>query len=265
MSLDRRRLDSLYEEWNRPEYVSPDPLETLADYPATPDREVAALVAASMAYGRVASILPPLKKVLKAMGPSPRLYILENREKDIASDLDGIVHRFARATHLAALLAGAAGAVHRNGSLESAFLKGYRKGGTVSGLNSLSDELRKDVKGKAGHLLPEPERGSACKRLNLYLRWMVRRDSVDPGGWDGVDTADLFLPLDTWTYRIAVRAGWTGRVTPDMKTVIEVSRALSKINPEDPVRYDFALSRFGIRAGLSLDELFENAGSGTGT
>ncbi|MCK5250360.1 MAG: DUF2400 family protein, partial [Spirochaetaceae bacterium] len=103
MELDRPRLDALYEEWNRPEYISPDPLETLAAYPDILDREVAALMAAAMAYGRVNALLPPLKRVLTVLGASPRRYVCRRAEADIAADLHGIVHRFARAPHIAAL------------------------------------------------------------------------------------------------------------------------------------------------------------------
>ena len=299
MELDRPRLDALYEEWNRPEYISPDPLETLAAYPDILDREVAALMAAAMAYGRVNALLPPLKRVLTVLGASPRRYVCRRAEADIAADLHGIVHRFARAPHIAALLAGAGAAIRRYGSLEAAFLPGYKgglagdgappesegglpgdgassesegglagdgaapgasRGDVVNGLSALVRAVKDGAEGDPGHLLPDPDRGSACKRLHLFLRWMVRRDAVDPGGWNSVDTARLLMPLDIWTYRIALRAGWTRRKSADMKTVREVSAALSAMNPEDPIRYDFALSRFGIRSGLDPDKLFSGSG-----
>lgn len=260
MKLDRNRLDAIYDEWNRPEYISPDPLETLSAYPNLRDREIAALLAASMAYGRVSALLVPLNQVLAKLGSSPADYVCHRPEAGIAVDLGGIVHRFARASQLAALLAGAGGAIRRYGSLEAAFLEGYRReNDAVHGLSSLTRAIRNDAAVDPGHLLANPERGSACKRLLLFLRWMVRRDSVDPGGWDSVSPADLLLPLDTWTYRISLRAGWTRRKSADMKTVREVSQALSVLNPEDPIRYDFALSRFGIRSTLSLDDLFSGA------
>lgn len=257
MKLDRNRLDAIYEEWNRPEFISPDPLETLEPYPYLKDREIVALLAAAMAYGRVGALLVPLKQVLSKLGRSPRDYVSQRSEADIAADLDGIVHRFARAPQLAALLAGAGVTIQRHGSLEAAFLKGYRgERDLIHGLVSLTGSIRNGAVADPGHLLANPERGSACKRLLLFLRWMVRQDSVDPGGWDSVSPADLLLPLDTWTHRISLRAGWTRRKSADMNTVREVSQALSILNPQDPVRYDFALSRFGIRSALNLDVLF---------
>lgn len=261
MVLNRERLDDLYNKWNRPEFISPDPLETLAPYHDVRDREVIALFAASVAYGRVNTLLPPLRRVLGVLGASPADYVRERSEKDVVKDMRDIVHRFARPVHLAALSAGIGSVLRRRGSLEASFLGGYGTGGVWSGLKSLESELRSGARGDPGHLLPDPARSSACKRLHLFLRWMVRRDTVDPGGWTGVDTAHLMLPLDTWTYRIALRAGWTGRKTADARTVREVSAALAGLNPTDPVKYDFALSRFGIRIGLNIDRLFTLNGS----
>ena len=263
MILDRPYLDSLYERWNRPEYISPDPLETLTDYGNPGDREAAALTAACMAYGRVSALLPPLRRVLGVMGERPRLYVTGRSEGDMARDMKGVVHRFARPEHFAALLAGAGAAIRRCGGLEAVFLEGFgRSGDAVGGLEALGAALRSGAKGEAGHLLADASRGSACKRLFLFLRWMVRRDAVDPGGWNAVSPRHLLPPLDTWTHRIALRAGWTQRRTADMKTVREVSAALRRINPEDPVKYDFALSRYGIRSELSLESLFSRPGLG---
>ena len=259
--LSRDRLDDIYREWNRPEFISPDPLETLGAYDNVADREIAALLAASMAYGRVASLLVSLKKVLTVMGPSPAEYVRHRTGSEMEKDLEGIVHRFARPPHLASLLAGTGAAVRSYGSLEAAFLQGYGtasagSGSSQAGLKSLESAIRHGAVRDPGHLLVDPAKGSACKRLYLFLRWMVRHDAVDPGGWERVSTADLMLPLDTWTHRIALRAGWTRRKTADLTTVREVSGALKTMNPEDPIRYDFALSRFGIRSGLNLDLLF---------
>ncbi len=265
MTLTLEKLEQIYKTWNRPEYIPPDPLETLAPYTALADREVAALLAASLAYGRVNALLVPLRRVLKKTGSSPRGYVLKNSETEICRDLSGIVYRFARPEHLAALLAGIGRVIKEYGSLEEAFLTGYQNRADelseenciLCGLSALASALREGASESPGHLLSQPSGGSACKRLFLFLRWMVRRDNVDPGGWNSVDPAHLLPPLDTWTYRIALRAGWTQRRSADLKTVLETGAALRKLNPRDPVRYDFALSRFGIRSGLTLENLFE--------
>ena len=97
-------------------------------------------------------------------------------------------------------------------------------------------------------LLPLPARGSACKRLNLFLRWMTRRDDVDPGGWDDVPPARLIVPLDTHMHRICLTLRLTRRKHPNMRAALEATSAFRQVAPDDPVRYDFALTRLGIRA-----------------
>lgn len=265
--LTRERLEELYREWNRREFIRPDPLETLEPYDNVDDREIAALLAASMANGRVTALLTPLKKVLAVMGRSPADYVRHRKETAMERDLEGIVHRFARTSHLASLLSGSGTAAETHGSLEAAFLEGYSadpsgSGDCQNGLKTLETAIRQGAERDPGHLLLDPAKGSACKRLYLFLRWMVRKDAVDPGGWERVSPAALMLPLDTWTHRIARRAGWTSRKSADLKTVREVSGALTGLNPGDPVKYDFALSRFGIRSNLNLDLLF-NPGHGS--
>jgi uncharacterized protein (TIGR02757 family) len=106
-------------------------------------------------------------------------------------------------------------------------------------------------------LLPSPRAGSACKRLHLYLRWMVRQDAVDPGGWTTVPASKLIVPLDTHMHRICLLLNLTGRKQADMRTAIDVTRAFGQMVPEDPVRYDFALTRLGIRNDTDLDSFLE--------
>lgn len=93
------------------------------------------------------------------------------------------------------------------------------------------------------------------KRLNLFLRWMVRSDAVDPGGWSGIKPSQLLIPLDTHMHKISLLLGFTKRAQSDIKTVIEVTDALRKISPEDPIKYDFVLTRFGIRDELNHKDL----------
>jgi len=104
-------------------------------------------------------------------------------------------------------------------------------------------------------LLPSPEHGSACKRLNLMLRWLVRCDEVDPGGWTEVPASALIVPLDTHMHRIARRLGLTRRKSADWKTAEEVTKAFAKYVPDDPVRYDFPLTRFGIHPDFDRNPL----------
>ena len=104
-------------------------------------------------------------------------------------------------------------------------------------------------------LLPDPDRGSACKRLHLFLKWMVRVDAVDPGGWTVLPPSALVVPVDTHMHRIGLALGLTERGQADIRTALEMTEAFSLVRPDDPVRYDFALTRFGIRPDLDMEAL----------
>ena len=109
-------------------------------------------------------------------------------------------------------------------------------------------------------LIPDPCRKSACKRLNLFLRWMVRSDRVDPGGWKGIPASKLVIPLDIHMYRFASLLGLTERKQANLATALEVTTEFAKISPDDPVKYDFALTRLGIRRDDDRAELMAKLG-----
>ena len=252
--ITRAALEELYARLNRREYVHPDPLEVLYDYEDPTDREVVGLVAASLAYGRVRSILNSVHRVLERM-PSPRRFVTETTAEEMRATFADFKHRFATGEQLAAMLLGIGSAIQRHGSLQACFRAGLRHEheSVVPALTAFVAELRLAAGGKDDHLLPRPERGSACKRLNLFLRWMVRRDAVDPGGWDGVPPAKLIVPLDVHMHRICRALGLTRREAADLRTAVEVTDAFKAFAPDDPVRYDFALTRLGIRPGPGAD------------
>ena len=97
-----------------------------------------------------------------------------------------------------------------------------------------------------GHLVPIPEKGSAAKRLHLFMRWMIRKDAVDPGGWDDLSPSRLIVPVDVHMHRICTHLAFTQKKQANLKTAVEVTQCFRKIMPQDPVKYDFALTRIGI-------------------
>lgn len=107
----------------------------------------------------------------------------------------------------------------------------------------------------SGHLLSRPSRGSACKRLHLFMRWMVRHDEVDPGGWVMISPSELIVPVDVHMHRVGIKLGFTKRKAADAKTAEEITNGFKTVSSDDPVKYDFALTRFGIRK-LTECELF---------
>ena len=246
-SIDKGSLERLYRIYTKREYVHPDPIEFLYDYRSVGDREIAGLVASALAYGRVTQILKNVECVLsKAAGPKE--FILNSSRGALAKIFSDFCHRFARTDELVWLLHGMRRVIEEHGSLNACFrsFMGRKDETIVPALTGFVSELNKHSKGRAGHLIPIPERGSACKRLNLFLRWMVRRDEVDPGGWRGIKPSQLIVPLDTHLHRISRELGFTSRRQANMRTAVEITESFKEYAPDDPVRYDFALTRFGI-------------------
>lgn len=254
-------LEALYADYNRRAYVSPDPLEFLYRYDLPADREVVGLIASSLAYGRVASILASIGKILAVLGRSPADSLACAKEAVLSERLFGFVHRFTGEREMTKFLCGIGRAICAHGSLERLFRAGMEEGAAGGGVDiqPAMDRFVCSLLAHAGlessHLLPRPARGSACKRLSLFMRWMVRQDDVDPGGWSALTPGDIMVPLDTHMFRIAGGLGFLKRKTADGRAALEATEAFRRLNPGDPVKYDFSLTRFGIRTGMSVDEL----------
>ena len=255
MSMLKKKLESIYLQYNQREYVDPDPLLFLYDYPEKKNREIAGFVAACLAYGRVEQIMKAVSHVLGKLEPSPIEYLMSRKKKDIENDFKGFQYRFAKDTHLISLLWGIRQVVRRFDSLENCFYEGWSPEDEtiLPGLVYFSQQI--DKKNRAGHLLADPQKKSACKRSLLYLRWMVRIDTVDPGGWDKIKPCQLIVPLDTHMHKIGRMLGFTRRKSSDMKTALEITRGFKKLEKEDPVKYDFCLTRFGIQRNMEIDQL----------
>jgi uncharacterized protein (TIGR02757 family) len=248
-------LDELYDRLNRREFVRPDPLQFLYDYEDALDREVAALVASALAYGRVVQINRSVAAVLDRMGTSPRAYLDDTPPDHIRAQFADFRHRVTSGEDLAKLLIAARGVNELHGSLRDCFAGELKDDDTtvVPALTALVSEMTRVIGQPLKHLLPSPTLGSACKRLNLFLRWMARCDDVDPGGWDQVPMSKLVIPLDTHMHRIGLALGMTQRKQTGLRTALEITAAFRSIAPGDPVRYDFALTRLGIRDEEDLD------------
>lgn len=252
-------LETLYRDLNRRMYVRPDPLQFLYDFDGPADREVVALLASSLAYGRVRQILRGVSAVLGELGPHPARYLARTSPSGLRRALAGFRHRFNTGEHVAAMLAGAKRVIGRFGSLQACFREGLIPDDEtiLPALKMFVDRILEAAPGPCGHLLPDPARRSACKRLNLMLRWLVRRDEVDPGGWEAVGAARLIVPMDTHMHRIARALGMTARKSADIRAALETTAAFRRISPGDPVRYDFALTRLGIRDEMDVDDFLD--------
>lgn len=246
-------LEQIYRQYHQRAYVNPDPLAFLYDWEAVKDREIVGLVAACLAYGRVAQILKSVSAVIEKLGPSPYRFVTRKTLKIMQETFSGFRHRFADGDQMAALLYGAGRVIRQFGSLENSLAASLTPDGvnTLSALNHFYHHLTRG-RCSPGHLLPDPGKTSACKRLHLYLRWMVRRDQVDPGGWRCISPSDLIIPLDTHMHTIGLRLAFTHRRQADLRTALEITDGFKKICRQDPVRYDFSLTRLGIRPELDM-------------
>jgi uncharacterized protein (TIGR02757 family) len=255
--MNRTMLERIYDRYHRRCFVHPDPLEFLYRYENLGNREVVALIASSLAYGNVKQILRSVSRVLDPLGPQPSVFLLNSPFNQIAELFSDFKHRFTAGEDLARLLWSVRLVIEKHGSLQKCFVSRLRRDDqtVIPALSAFVADVFPDG---CDFLIPTPARGSACKRLNLFLRWMVRHDEVDPGGWDGVPPSKLVVPLDTHMHRIAMTLGLTKRKQADLRTAIEITEAFRKLSPNDPVRYDFVLTRFGIRKDLDQTELFCN-------
>ncbi|MBW1723035.1 MAG: TIGR02757 family protein [Deltaproteobacteria bacterium] len=251
----KQSFEALYKRFNHRRYVHPDPLEYLYAFEDPGEREIVGFLSSSLAYGRVTQILKSISIVLERMGPSPRSFLLSTPDRSILSCFRGFRHRFTTGEELSRMLLGLKRVLREYGSLRECFEAGLeRRHETILPSLSRFVEILLDGVRSPNSLLPLPSKGSACKRLNLFLRWMVREDSVDPGGWRGVPASKLIIPLDTHMHRICRALGLTSRRQADMRTALEVTRHFRRINPGDPVRYDFSLTRLGIRRDTDLEK-----------
>ena len=251
MNITKRHLEKLYRKYNRREYVSPDPLQFLYEYDDPCDREVVGLIASSLAYGRVAQILKSMGTVLDRIG-SPARFVADSSPAKLRRTFADFNHRFTTGDEMAAMIDGAGRAIRKFGSLGKSFKSHSRKSDETV-LHAMAGFVT-ELGGGTTSLLPDPTRGSACKRLNMYLRWMVRSDDVDPGGWKGISPSKLIVPLDIHMYRISKKLGFTKRKSADGKTAGEITAAFRRFAPEDPVRYDFCLTRLGIHPEANLGD-----------
>ena len=255
----RRRLDALYAHYDH-RFVDPDPLEFVRRQGSDPDREVVGLIAAALAYGNVLQIKRSIGRVLAVLGPSPAEAVRSAEPREMARRLRGFRHRFNDGRDVACLLHYLRQMLEADGSVESFFVRGVQPASPHVGPALVSFCQRvlaldhgglyrgRRLPAGAGvrFFFPSPTDGSACKRLNLYLRWMVRRDGVDLGVWRSVDPATLIIPLDAHVFAIARRTRLTRYRAPGWRMAEDITRRLRRLDPLDPVKYDFAFHRMGL-------------------
>jgi uncharacterized protein (TIGR02757 family) len=196
LAKKKRFLDGLHATYNRPEFIHPDPLEFLHGYSDPQDREIVGIISSSLAYGRVAQILKSITLIHNTMSLSPRDFLEGSSRASLIRQFSGFKHRFTAGQEITEFLLAIQKVIHVYGSLEKCFLHFYDPADddVTGALEGFVSRIRHHLVNKKNSLLPCPEKNSACKRLHLFLRWMVRRDSVDPGGWDNIGPSKLIVP-----------------------------------------------------------------------
>jgi uncharacterized protein (TIGR02757 family) len=278
-------LDLLYHDFNAVDSAS-DPVHRVRPFGDPRDREVAGFCAGALAFGRVGSVLNSIDTLFRIMGPHPAAFVRSFEPDAPQPELRAMVHRWTRGEDIAALLWILRQMLERSGTLEDYFLEGFTKTDEDIGpaLDSFSTRaLALDVRpaydnasgrGRAVsarglevarrgagdpaesnrvpkrpgvcYFFPRPSAGSACKRLNLFLRWMVRADEVDLGVWSRVPKGKLIVPLDTHVIRLGRCLKLTRYTSPGWRMAADITASLRELDPADPVRFDFSLCHVGM-------------------
>lgn len=253
----RERLESLYATFDHVDSAT-DPVHIVRRYGSREDREIVGFCAAALAFGRVASVLQSIEALLTVMGPHPAEFVRGFEPVRDSARIEPLVHRWIRGRDLVALLLILKRMLRESKSIEAFFVAADDPSTPDIGpaldafaARALETDLTEAygrVPKRPGvcYFFPNPSAGSACKRLNLFLRWMVRKDAIDMGVWTRVSPSRLIVPLDTHVIRLGRCLRVTHYATPGWKMAAEITAALRAINPQDPVRYDFSLCHVGM-------------------
>jgi uncharacterized protein (TIGR02757 family) len=260
----RAGLDRLYHGFNHAQSAT-DPIELVRPYQSRDDREIAGFVASALAFGNVTAVMASVRGVLRTMGPSPSAFVRSFQPSP--DSFQGFVHRWTRPRDLAALIWVLRQMLDGGGSIERFFLEGDDPAApdVAAGLEAFSRRaLALDLRPVYGRKRPpatgvpfffsRPSSGGACKRLNLFLRWMVRSDAVDLGVWTGLAPSRLVVPLDTHVIRLGQCLGLTRYRSPGWRMAADITATLRKMDPVDPVRFDFSICHVGMMGNCGFGE-----------
>lgn len=261
-------LEQIVKKYNRRDYLDTDPVSIVHKIKGEKSRETAAFISSVFAFGNVKTIKASILKVLHPMGNNVYDFIkhyeklqhesLLNSKKSQRSKLylfQGIGHRFIKGNDISCLVNTLHFVLKEYGSIENLFMQYFTKENNLrKSLKVFTKNIREIYcrnnsdfcERTLRFMLPSPEKGSACKRMNLFLRWMVRKDEIDFGIWKGIKKNELIIPLDTHIARLSKSLGFTKRKTLGWNMASEITENLKKFDPLDPLKYDFALTRIGM-------------------
>lgn len=250
-------LDEKYNEYCKPEFIETDPIQIPKKYSDIYDIEISAFFASILAWGNRKMIISSATRLMDIMGNSPYDFVM-NYGTDSFKFVEDFKYRTFNSIDLDFFLRSLNNIYKNRGGLESVFTNGYKIDDTVkSAITCFRDEfINVDHQRRSEKHLANVLKGSAAKRINMFLRWMVRtnREGVDFGLWRDINTADLLLPLDVHASNVARYLGLLERKQTDWKAAEEVTNSLKRFDESDPVKYDFALFSLGIFEGVKNEK-----------
>jgi uncharacterized protein (TIGR02757 family) len=256
-------LEENYERYNRPDFIASDPVSVPRQFSKKQDIEIAGFLAATIAWGQRPTIIRNANELMKRMDHAPHEFILNHTKKDLLQ-FKKFKHRTFNGVDCVFFIKSLQNIYKKNISLEDAFtplprfgrggsLDKVKTGGEVYGVRSAITNFRKIFFSiphphRTGKHVSNPKANSACKRLNMFLRWMVRNDKrgVDFGIWKNIKMSELMCPLDVHSGNVARKLGLLARKQNDWQSVEELTSRLRAFDPNDPVKYDFALFGSGV-------------------
>lgn len=259
-----KTLNDLYYKFDFKEYIRRDPIGFLHQYTNAGDIEVVGLIASSLSYGRIDLFKPVIKKILKIMGDHPYKYVMQFSPEHELPKFSKLYYRMTRGIDIACFIYCMKKVLIKYGSLKKMFYSFFKESDTevknaliqMSRLFCSFDTApiygKRTYPGSYLFLFPSPSKGSPCKRLNLFLRWMVRGgDGVDFRIWNEIPTSKLVIPLDVHISRAANILSLSNKKNPSWIMAKEITETLKLIDPDDPVRFDFSLCHLTMSGKLS--------------
>lgn len=251
MSKVANILETNYKKYNKPNFIADDPISIPHLFTKKQDIEIMGFFASIFAWGQRKTIINKCNLLVELFENKPHDFILKHKEEDLKRFLE-FKHRTFNATDLLYFIAFLKQHYQKHESLETAFLLGLKpKDKTVENALIGFEEYFTSLEyfpARTRKHIASPKRNSACKKLNMFLRWMIRdsKDGVDFGIWKSIKTSQLLMPLDVHVERQARILGLISRKQSDFKTVLELTENLKKFDKNDPVKYDFALFGMGV-------------------
>ena len=244
--ITRLKLDELAEKYETVEFIKDDPIQFPHRYQNIREIELVGFISSLFAYGNRKVFIQKLEELFFKMGENPIEYI---KNADF-SNLKGFYYRFAKEEDVISIFQVLSKLYNSNDSLENLFRHGYEKTNDIIGmLQIVADYFYSNTQIHTSgftFMIANPKNKGAMKRMNMFLRWMVRKSNVDFGIWKFIKTCDLLIPLDTHVAKLSRQMGLLTRKGNDIKSVLEISNRLKELNFDDPIKYDFAIFGLGV-------------------